>query len=49
LNRRHPTVRAIHIVPVDVNADHMKSPTGIAPRDYGAEFAYAEDRESADG
>jgi hypothetical protein len=40
LNRRHAAVTALYRVPVDVDADHGKPPTGMATRYYGAELAY---------
>jgi hypothetical protein len=40
LDRRHAAVTAIYRVPVDVDADHGKPPTGMATGYYGAELAY---------
>jgi hypothetical protein len=48
LDRRHAAVTTIYRVPVDVDADHGKPPTGMATRYYGAELAYTYDRDSLD-
>jgi hypothetical protein len=40
LDRRHSAVTALYRVPVDVDADHRKPPTGMATGYYGAELAY---------
>jgi hypothetical protein len=40
LDRRHAAVAAIYRVPVDVDADHGKPPTGMAAGHYGAKLAY---------
>jgi hypothetical protein len=40
LDRRHAAVTAIYRVPVDVDADHGKPPTGMTTRYYRAELAY---------
>jgi hypothetical protein len=40
LDRRHAPVTAIYRVPVDVDADHGKPPTGMATGYYGTELAY---------
>jgi hypothetical protein len=40
LDRRHAAVTALYRVPVDVDADHGKPPTGMAAGHYGAELAY---------
>jgi hypothetical protein len=49
LDRRYAAATALYRVPVNVDADHGKPPTGVAARYYGAELAYTEDRDSLAG